>query len=92
MLSFLLLHVDIDECALGLLVCSDECINYDGGAYCLCRKGFKDTGDGNCTGVCVCARACVCQVWQVSVHSHFPCHMNVCTYVHVSQGIYTYIV
>lgn len=42
---------DIDECFTGDLVCGQECINTDGGAHCLCSKGYNLAEDNaTCTG------------------------------------------
>ena len=41
---------DIDECSAGLLNCSGECVNYNGGAYCRCESGYRANNDGECIG------------------------------------------
>ena len=37
--------LDFDECMVENGGCAEECLNTDGGFYCLCPPGFNNTGD-----------------------------------------------
>ena len=60
-------YTDIDECALGVDVCSDDanCTDIEGSYECTCHPGY--TGNGvNCTGIsCIdnlitlCSASCI---------------------------------
>ena len=47
-------HVDIDECALGISGCEQQCTNTNGSYYCTCRNGFSLQNDSKscCTFTC----------------------------------------
>ena len=46
MLSIDVIHIDIDECSLGIHICDSNatCINTEGGYNCSCDPGYH--GDG----------------------------------------------
>ena len=56
-------NADIDECALGIDVCSDDatCTDTEGSYECICHPGY--TGNGiNCTGKSCIAFLLLCVV------------------------------
>ena len=45
-------HVDIDECALRISGCKQQCTNTNGSYYCTCRNGFSLQNDNkSCKGI-----------------------------------------
>ena len=44
-------HTDIDECALGISGCQQQCTNTNGSYYCTCWNGFSLEIDNKCEGI-----------------------------------------
>ena len=50
---YIFLHLDVNECSLGLHNCSEfsVCVNTFGGYTCKCNTGYKQTNPYECEGI-----------------------------------------
>ena len=57
---------DINECAEDIDDCEHDCINTEGGYYCMCDDGYLSVGS-NCSGMYIVCIPCSCDTFQSDI-------------------------